>query len=82
MRRFTSADGREWTVRSQDVPVTRVGEEVGWETILFDAPGLQRVGHRPAGWLLTADDAALGAALDESDAVRARWETGLQATGG
>ena len=81
MRSFTSADGREWTVRSQDVPITRVGREVGWETILFDAPGLQRVTHRPSGWLAVASDAELTAALDESDAVRARWETPLQATG-
>ncbi|HEX7117486.1 MAG TPA: hypothetical protein VF212_01780 [Longimicrobiales bacterium] len=86
MRIFTSADGRSWSARvydgSQDDRIGAPG--VGWEAVLFEAADdrTQRLAYRPAGWLAGATVEELRAALEQSEAVRARWGTERQQAGG
>jgi len=86
MRMFSSGDGRSWTARVYDGPrdeelsVARVG----WEVILFEesgSEGAQRIAYRPVGWLAPASAEDLREALEQSEAVRARWGAEPQRAG-
>jgi len=72
MRVFSSA-GRSWVVRPELLDES--GVQRGWETILFESSpaGAARLVYRPAGWLRTASDSELAAALAEAEPVRAQW---------
>ncbi len=87
MRVFASADGRGWSARVYDGPqddrIQAAG--VGWEAVLFEAMSGgtgQRLAYRPAGWLAGAGPEELRTALEQSEAVRARWGTERQQAGG
>ena len=87
MRIFTSADGRGWSARIYDGPQDDAihSAGVGWEAVLFEETGAgtaQRLVYRPAGWLATATDDELQTALEQSEAVRARWGAEPQQAGG
>ena len=87
MRMFVTADGRSWSARIYDGPQ---GDEirapgVGWEAVLFEQPAegaVQRLVYRPAGWLAAAGIDELRDALEQSEAVRARWDAAPQQAGG
>ena len=80
MRSFKSDDGLKWQVWVQDTPGASLG--TGWETVLFAAvEGVQRVAHRPAGWLERASERELRKALAEAEAVRTRWGSELAPAG-
>jgi len=71
--RVVSIDGRSWVVRPELLEES--GTRAGWETILFESSplGAARLVYRPAGWLRTATDADLAAALAEAESVRSQW---------
>jgi hypothetical protein len=74
MRVFTLG-GESWRARPELQDES--GARVGWESILFESPArAARLVYRPVGWLRTATDAELAAALAEAEAVRARWGSG------
>jgi len=84
MLSLASDDGRNWSVRLDDGSQAD-GNGVGWELIIFedrDNPSVQRFTYRPAGWFGRATEAELRAALEESEAVRARWGAAPQPAGG
>ncbi|HEX6940862.1 MAG TPA: hypothetical protein VF158_15705 [Longimicrobiales bacterium] len=87
MRIFMSADGRSWRARVYDGPQDDgIGAPgVGWEAVLFETADddmTQRLAYRPAGWLTGAALDDLRTALEQSEAVRARWGTERQRAGG
>ena len=86
MRMFSSGDGRSWTARVYDGPRDEElsAARVGWEVILFEesgSEGAQRIAYRPVGWLATASVEDLREALEQSEAVRARWGAEPQRAG-
>lgn len=86
MREFSSGDGRNWSARVYDGPSDGAlgTARVGWEVILFEevgAEGAQRLAYRPAGWLAAASVEDLRDALEQSEAVRARWGAEPQQAG-
>ena len=72
MRIFNIA-GESWVVRPELLDES--GARIGWESILFENEPARaaRLVYRPVGWLKTATDEELAAALAEAEAVRARW---------
>ena len=78
MRVFKVQDGSSWVARVEQVGAAAPEERrVGWEAILFENPTARaaaRLVYRPSGWLGSASLDELVAALQEGDAVRARWE--------
>jgi len=72
MRVFSTA-GASWVVRPELLDES--GARVGWESILFENEPARaaRLVYRPVGWLRTATDEELAAALAEAEVVRARW---------
>jgi hypothetical protein len=80
MRVFKVQDGSSWTARVDAGPDVPAGERrAGWEAVLFEsspAGGAARIVYRPAGWLSGATLQDLVRALEEGEAVRARWQPG------
>jgi hypothetical protein len=72
MRVFNAA-GESWVVRLELLDES--GVRNGWESVLFENQPARaaRLVYRPVGWLRTATDAELEAALQEAEAVRAHW---------
>jgi hypothetical protein len=78
MRSFSAVDGRVWNARLDNALTSNSAQPngVGWEAVLFETapPATQKVVYRPVGWLTQASLGELQRALQEAEAVRARWE--------
>lgn len=75
MRVFRVRDGSNWLARPEEAAPGGPPSRSGWESILFEQQpsGAARLVYRPAGWLDTASEAELAAALAEAESVRSRW---------
>ena len=77
MRTFAAQDGAIWSVRLDEGQTRALHRpaKAGWEALLFETAGTQKVAFRPVGWLTQASLADLNQALREAETVRTRWES-------